>query len=743
MSDEPRPLVTESTSSVVDWLNRNLKMSVLSEVFRIDGWSKESQLLFYMGLKSLIFWVLSFFNLIPYWAVFIDLMFNIFLAGFIFTRSDQRFNLVLILAIFFGLSIIVTPLGQATMSLQPVYSNYGTDTGNGEILYYREVTDDGVFSGYVFVDPTKYLDWSGEYATEIVNGDGDLRLIPVVQGGDLVSYREQVYNDVSGEWIDSGFTYENDIQWWESQGVTKRDILDPDLALREISDGVYEEYNLETGTNTGYYFASPKSWENKRKAETIDQYTEEANTIWEDLTGQVSDIFEGFKDNPIGIDNLEETFKSFQDVINAIFILFIVSYGASLVGDAFTFQFGKMAKRIGYMALGIAIYLSIIGIFALVQIEVRSVFDTFGDVLGSIFSRFGLSQLDARGYVLEFSGRTIVNGIASWLPLIGVILSFVLAIYFRKLNMKSMLFAKKIKQDINVVQPSKFKVSILVLIIIFIVYIVGFMLVTTENEGYDSILGLTFFIGAGLVLLLVGNQTLILNEKLTFGKVISWTIFGYAGLMLYFQFVQPLMFNLGWRDSYNDMLFLGQGASVLESDYLKQFFLVCAPETLIFQVGWCGVWNRVYYQLRKGRFQEKRELELLNTQEILREKWSRKVIMASRKGISQKQKIDLLVEAGLIEEKIRNLEVSIKPETTPHRYFILPTLTSGLVGSWLFSDFHRFRRGVSLEDWWRNNSGLAYMGAGYWLTFVAFFNLWAAIFVHWLNNIMVLVIGGG
>jgi hypothetical protein len=716
-----RSLVQQSTSKLVSAFKKHANMETFNQLFRIHRWSPESQLLFYMFLKGIFFWGLTFLLILPSWVCFINLLFDVFLCCFIFTRSDQKFNVTLLLVVFFGLTILFTPMGQMAMSLG------GTDgfEGDGEMIYYSE--NDAY--AYIYYSPAQYEQWAAEHPVRIETGNFRVKL-----SGAL--WHE--YTNATGAWVATGETYATEEAFWAAHGETMRFALDNGLNLRYLpTEDIYEEYWMTTSERTGYYYTSTTSWHNIRKRIQIDLFGSPAESLYTDVQEILRDNAQYLFNTPFSLENIDEIMETFMDVLNMVFLLAISGYGASQIGDFFTGRWGNIAKKSAQIALATGIYTAIISLFGLVGIEVKGFWDSAGDTIENIFDKIGLSMLDARGEVLEVSPRTMMNGIFRWLPLVVPILWLGMAWGLRKLDLSSVLFARKLKDAENVVKPSKFKVSVLAIILVFIIYIVGYMLINTD-VGYDPLMGLTFVVGSVVVLLLVGNGTLILNEKLTVGGILKWTLIGYAGLVLYFQFAQPAMMELGMRDSYNDALYLAQGASILDHDLMKQLFLVAAPETLIFQVAWLGVWNRVYYQVRKGRFQDLREIEAAQRRLALVERKIRLSEMLQRRDATQRQKLNVLVDIALVEQEIENLEVGITPEVVPHRWFILPSLVSGLGGSFLFSDYHRFRRGISFTDWWRANEGVAFMGAGYWLCLVALFNMWAAIAVHWINNVMVL-----
>jgi branched-subunit amino acid transport protein len=260
---------------------------------------------------------------------------------------------------------------------------------------------------------------------------------------------------------------------------------------------------------------------------------------------------------------------------------------------------------------------------------------------------------------------------------------------------------------------------------------------------------LIFTIVSIAFLILIGTGFFILNKKEslpeTAVRFLKWSGIGIIGLYMWFQIFQPAMAQLGLMNETNSLLVMGQGG-IFDSNILQQFFLVAMPETIIFQVAFIGLGNRIYFYFNKTRLREKREKEIkkqmneleirLNAvdQVLTKDPDSRENIERMARYISLRQKYD----------KLREEIESGKVTKLPRSYFILPTVISAIIGSFIFSTYHSFRRGMSFLLWWQLPTfGLTYFGAGFLLCFIAFFSYPAAIFVHAFNNSLAILMAGG
>jgi len=438
--------------------------------------------------------------------------------------------------------------------------------------------------------------------------------------------------------------------------------------------------------------------------------------------------------------------RGIMDVINWIVFLAFIGYGASTVGDALTFQWGKIAQKGAIIAMAIAVMSLMYGIFGSAGLQVRTIWDTIGSAWTDFLKNVGLAQLDAQGNTLITHG-TVVNGIFSLIPLIIIISCLSFAIYFRKKAFHSILFARSILEEetIEVRRVEGFSTPVLIILISMIIYIVGYNLMTADPVLIvDPIITLTFYISSGIILLLIGLKVIILNKDrgpASFIKsFLKWTVFGLMGLFLYFQAFQPALYELGIISEKSALLSIGENSALLGNDMLNQLFIVAMPETLIFQVAITGIGNRIYFRLRKGTLIKREEKRLTKKRETLMNRLEVIPINESTSKANLKNIAKRAVIRKKVEEIDRKLDES-QVSKLPFSYFILPSLIFSLFSAFLFSDYHRFRRGMTFQGWWQNYMfGLTYMGAGFFLNLVALFNWLAAIIVHWLNNMIAMVV---
>lgn len=451
--------------------------------------------------------------------------------------------------------------------------------------------------------------------------------------------------------------------------------------------------------------------------------------------------------NPL--DDIELYSIYFINILNWIFFIGCGGFGVSAIADAWSLDFGEAAKTGVLVAIAIAIYLFILSILnILTSVAVPSIFDTVGTTITDILHNVGLAELDQSGAAV-INTRSVCEGIYSWIPLILVIGMFVGAYYFRKTAFQSILFAKRVTEENTItVKRSRFSVSVLVLFLIMIVYVVGYFLVTAEpSVTINPFITLIFYLSAFVILLLIGMKILIINKSqkvlpATY-KTLKWTLFGLMGLFMWFQVFQPVVYQLGLSDTETGLLTLSQENTIFEADILEQLFLVAMPETLIFQIGFIGVGNRVYYYFRKTKLSilEEEKME----KKMLKLKTQRENLHINPNTTSRYNLINL-AKFTVLSQEINNLEDEIASEKINKisiSFFIIPSLISGLLGSFLFSTYHSFRRGIDFIMWWQNPMfGMVYFGAGFFLCFIAFISYPAAILTHGFNNIIAIMLAG-
>jgi len=451
--------------------------------------------------------------------------------------------------------------------------------------------------------------------------------------------------------------------------------------------------------------------------------------------------------NPI--DDIIGFVYNLMDIVNWIVFIFIIGYGASGVGDFFAFKWEKIAQKVAFISLAIALLVFMYSIFGAVGIETRTIWDTIGTAWNTMLKNVGLATLDINdNYVVN--PTSFVNGLFSWFPLIFLISMFSFSLYYRKRDLKSIIFAKYVSKDTAIeVIPSKFSISVLFVLLVMIIYVVGYALVSVSAVvQINEIITLTFFIASGIILVLLGLRVLIVNKEKGFYYIVknfvSLTIIGIIILFAWFQVLQPVFYMLGLIDYETGLYMFSQDISILELDIFKQLFLVATPETLVFQILIIGVINRIYYQIRKGSLISKRKEKLESKIKSLNKKRDDITLTTDIKDVANLRNLALFSIYDKQISKFENeLEGLDKSQKIPFSYFVLPTLIGAVFGSFLFADFHRFRRNISFADFWKNaNLGLTYFGAGMILSIISFFSWFASILIHAINNILSLIVAG-
>ncbi len=464
-----------------------------------------------------------------------------------------------------------------------------------------------------------------------------------------------------------------------------------------------------------------------------------------DISGFV-DALAKLTENPLA--DLSLYIKNFIDVVNWIVFIFIIAYGVSAVGDAISFQWEKIAQKAAFIALAIVIMTLIYSLFNLADVSIRTVWDTVGSAWTDMLRKVGLSSLDQEGNIVV-NVKSVVNGFFSWIPLIIPLSLFGFAFAFRKSDLKSVLFTRNIlEEDTIAVEPSKFSIPIAVVLFIMGIYVIGYFLITAEPTiTINPLITLIFYLFSIVTLFLIGFKVLILNKEFTLKSftidTLKWTILGLFGLFLWFQVFQPVAYQLDLIDTPTTLITLSQGTSVFENDILKQLFLIATPETLIFQIFPIGLGNRIYFFFRRTRIWKEEEKRLkLNRWKIAEQYRNIKINPDSVSRENLRKIVKLTVLKQKYDEITETIEKN-KVQRVPYRFFIIPTIIFGLLGSFFFSWYHSFRRGIGFVLWWQNPMlGMVYFGAGFFLCLIAFFNILAAILVHAFNNVIALMLMG-
>lgn len=436
------------------------------------------------------------------------------------------------------------------------------------------------------------------------------------------------------------------------------------------------------------------------------------------------------------------------DVINWIVFIAIMFTGAAAVGNVVTINFAKAIEKGAFIALSITIMTFVYAMFQSIDIPVRTVWDTIGNAWNEMLKKVGLATLDQNADWIV-TAESVGLGLYSWIPLIIILSCFGLAFAFRKIDFESMLFAKSVlEKDTIEVREAKFSVSVGILLFAMSLYLIGYFLITAEPElVVNPYITLAFYLFAVLTLILMGFKFLILNKERSIQshllQTAKWTLFGLTVLFLWFQVFQPIAYSMDLIDTETSLLTLSQEQSFFEIDLFEQFFLVALSETLIFQVFAVGLGNRVYFYLKKTRL-SKKEMKRIRTK-----RWE---LVIQSKNISlnnslSKENLKNMVKLAAIKQKYDALTIEYekkKVSKLPVSYFVISTLISALVGSFFFSWYHSFRRGIDFVTWWQSPMlGMVYFGAGFFLCLISFICFPAAILVHALNNLIAIWMMGG
>lgn len=674
------------------------KLKHVNKALRIQKISSISKLFFYLGITGIILCIISIFILNAWIFCWIYALVIIIFMGFIFTKPGKKFNFIFIIGIFALLAFLPSIYGQSVLNILSADpgGDFGGSVGGNVVVIYLSDMEELIqrlepFEGYL----------KDEYTIEDV-----IHALRGVKTKDLTEFTK--YGGDYSLFFKSDAWSPKPIGQPNSSRIFKSKLA---IALRDAYNYIQENDLSIESPGIGAFL------------DALDQLTENP-----------------FKDLP-------EYMINFTDVLNWIVFIAIIAYSGSIIGDLISFQWEKIGKKVAFIALAITIMTLIYTMFNLAEVEVRTVWATVGSAWKIMLKKVGLASLDQAGNA-SVSVKSVTNGLFSWVPLIITLAMFGLAFAFRKSDFKSILFTRDITEENTIsVEASKFSVSVAVLLFVMGIYVVGYFLITAEpTVTINPLITLIFYLFSIVVLILIGFKVLILNKKIAIPsflfKTLKWTVLGLFGLFLWFQVFQPVAYDLNLIDTSTGLLTLSQD-TIFENNSLEQLFLVAAPETLIFQIFPIGLGNRVYFFFRRTRILKDEEKRLKLERWKIAEQYrnikispnsvSRENLRKIAKLTVLKQKYDVITET-LDRNKIQKV---------PYRFFIIPTIISGLLGSFIFSWYHSFRRGISFIIWWQNPMlGMVYFGAGFFLCFIAFFSFPAAILVHGFNNIIALMLAG-
>lgn len=760
------------------------KLRYLNKLLQIEKLSSMSKLFVYAGLISSILFVLSIFWQIFWVIAWMFIIFSIIGVGFVAAKPDKKYNITLVLGIFFGMAFIpsiygqstlsmFTPLDQQRMTVQDILNiedelmdHVNTWSYTKHDLRAGVVLDDLSVEGCEkFFKSSSVDQWLRDKLSAYIKGIHENQDQFEIHW--LAEMREYLETKVSDKYPD--MTMDKIDELICDYGKSYDELYPADQAY-------FQTIVLESNRRIlKYYIALNQrryySKDNENFEGSTQQKTEVGDGDGDDYTivdlGGFKKSLEELSNNPFP--NIAGYMTSFIDIINWIVFIAMIAYAGSAIAEGIKLNLSETFKRAAFIALAVAIMTMIYGIFQSVDIGVRSVWDTVGSAWTSLMKNIGLATLDqnANDVVTVYS---IGNGLFAWIPLIFPLLCFGLAIGFRKTDFESLLFAKaSLEKDTIEVKDANFSLPTALLLGVMSLYLLGYVLITADPIIEVNIyVTVAFYIVTFVGLLGIGTKYLIvdLDDSLNYDKIknnedlrvwkevslvllkyawktMKWTLFGIMGLFLWFQMFQPAAYMFNLIDDESSLLMLSQGNSFYESDMMQQLFLVAAPETIIFQVVAIGIGNRIKAILRRSS--SKTEIRRLKEKRWETAIEYRKITLIPN-SLSN-ENLRKIVKMAILKQKDDQLTEEIeKKQVTrlPRSRFIFSSMGAGAVGSFFFSFYHSFRRGISFWNWWQNPAyGLIYFGAGFFLCLISFFCWPAAILVHWLNNLLAMWISGG
>jgi len=685
---------------------RSLDMRKLDKFLRINKYSEITRYLIYLAIPGIILSIFSIFFTFLWTITWFYTFIVVIILGFLFARPGKRYNFWIPVGFFIILAFVPSDYSQALLGLETVEGIEGDGTTDPQdIPQNPEIEIDGGADTTTDLKVTLHL--SCQYAQEMK--------ISVNEAPGLLD-----------PWVQYQRYYTQKL--YIRQGAHTQ--------AREFR--IYAKFRNNLGQSevvSAKIFYDPQ--ENQSLVIPAKDYL---------------DKIEKLSENPL--DDIDQYITNFVDVLNWILFLGIVAYGGSTVADAWKLDVGKIAQKIATIALTIVIITFIYTLFQAVDITIRTIWDTVGDAWGNLMEAINLASLNQQTGEVVVTYKSVTNGLFSYIPLFFPLALLGFAWGLKKTDFESMLLAKTATEKNTIeVKRTEYDLGATVALLAVITYVLAYYLLTTTPEvTINPLVTLVLYAGAGLILLLIIIKLPILNQYVdiydTIWSFMKWTILGLFILFAWFKVFQPVMYSLNLIDYETSLLTLSQGASIFEIDFFKQLFLVAAPETLIFQIAFIGIGNRIYFRLGRGRILEKEEER---KRELIQELDRKQALIILNENDSREEILLKLANYIRLDRKIENLEREIAEEqitSLPKSYFLLPMIISSFIGSFMFSWWHAFRRiggdFAAFIEWWRNPLlGMTYFGAGFLLCLVAFFSWPAAIMVHTLNNLIALMLSGG
>ena len=685
---------------------RSLDMRKLDRFLKINTYSEMTRYLVYLAIPGIVLAVLSIFLNFVWTLAWFYIFIAIIILGFLFARPGKRYNFWVPVAFFILLAFVPSDYSQALLVLTDAPELEGGDgtTDPQDVPSNPSIEIDG--GANITTDLEVTLKLSCQYAQEMV--------ISVDEAPGLLD-----------PWRPYQRYYTQKLYIRQGSHLQKKEFR------------IYAQFRNNLGKSE---IISAKITYDPKKNQSIIIPAED-----------YLDTIEKLSDNPL--ENIEQYVTNLIDVFNWILFLGIIAYGGSALADAWKLDVGKIAQKIATIALTIAIITFIYVLFQAVDVTIRTIWDTVGDAWGNLMEAINLASLNQQTGEVVVTYKSVTNGIFSYIPLIFPLALLGFAWGLKNTDFESMLLAKSATEKNTIdVERTEYDLGATVALLAVITYVLAYYLLTTTPEvTINPLVTLVLYAGAGLILLLIIIKLPILNQYVdiydTIWSFMKWTVLGLFILFAWFKVFQPVMYSLNLIDYETALITLSQDASIFELDFFKQLFLVAAPETLIFQVAFIGIGNRIYFRLGKGRLLEKEEER---KRELISELDRKQSLIIINENDSREENLLKIANYIRLDRKIEDLEREIAEEqvsSLPKSYFILPMLLSSFIGSFMFSWWHAFRRiggnFAAFVEWWRNPLfGMTYFGAGFLLCLIAFFSWPAAIMVHVLNNLIALMLGG-
>jgi hypothetical protein len=331
---------------------------------------------------------------------------------------------------------------------------------------------------------------------------------------------------------------------------------------------------------------------------------------------------------------------------------------------------------------------------------------------------------------------TFVMTVSIMAPLILSLICFFLLIHaIRAKDYQKVIDLHLVKAADEAIEEKKFvfrrDINVGMILIIAVIITIGLgMYISFGEPGYDpAIYGLYFAIDVLCLVFL--SQNLVPYRQTNTLNFIYGCVFGFLGIYVFFQLFQPEPL---------DVLLSMEGTNV-SNNFLIQWILVAPTESLLFHIFLPGLF--LLYLLLKYR----RNISVIEDANIykrdLRELRGTLYIKAIRED-DDKKKNKILKEIEEIDVYMnqRN-EIDLNKFIYTDVRYVMFFIASLLLPNIIFALYHNFHSGRDFLQFWSSGAGLVYLGAGLWLSAIAWYFDWrSAIVAHALSNtFMLLMIG--